>query len=242
VLQQPDENALKVAGVIIGSARYVHTERHAIGIIWKGDLRALQRHCVEILSTSTYLDGEDTATAFTLALSAGRIPQSVKEAGTTTEAYVNSLFGFIAALKLPRSTEDEKTHRYAKIAPFTKIGFGMDWFDIFAQSCCERRLFTTDSGYLGLGNHHMVAGDVTAILFGLHVPCILRPLFDKPEYGYAFIGEAYVHGAMNGEAVKDLPKGLDGIVVGEEILLRWPEIDLKRYKYLRRLYGSIWPC
>jgi hypothetical protein len=71
-----------------------------------------------------------------------------------------------------------------------------------------------------LGNHHMIAGDVIAILFGLHVPCVLRPLSDKPEDGYAFIGEAYVHGAMNGEAVKDLPKGADGLVAGVEILLR----------------------
>jgi hypothetical protein len=66
----------------------------------------------------------------------------------------------------------------------------------------------------------MIAGDVIAILFGLHVPCVLRPLSDKPEDGYAFIGEAYVHGAMNGEAVKDLPKGADGLVAGVEILLR----------------------
>jgi hypothetical protein len=173
-----------------------------------------------MLSTSTYLDGEDIATAFTLTLSAGRIQRSVKEAGTTTEAYVNSLFGFIDALKLPRNTEDDKIYRYEKLAPFTEIGFGTNWFDIFTQSCYERRLFTTGSGYRGLGNHHMIAGDIIAILFGLRVPCILMPLSEKPEDGYAFIGEAYIHGAMNGEAVKDLPTGLDGLEVGEEILLR----------------------
>ena len=117
----------------------------------------------------------------------------MKDEGTTAEAYANSIFDFIDALKLPRATEHERTHRYAKLAPFTEIGFDTDWFDVCAQSCCERRLFTTDSGYLGLGNHHMIAGDVIAILF---VPCVLRQLSDKPEDGYAFIGEAYVHGAM----------------------------------------------
>lgn len=66
----------------------------------------------------------------------------------------------------------------------------------------------------------MVAGDLVAILFGLHVPYILKPLSDRPEDGYEFIGEAYVHGAMNGEAVKDLPKDVDGLVRGDEIILR----------------------
>jgi hypothetical protein len=219
VFEPPDENSLKVASAIIGSARYVHTERHAVDIIWRGDLRALQRYYVDSLSASTYLTGEDTATAFTLTLSAGRVPQSVKEAGTTTEGHTNSIFDFIDALKLPRNTEDEKARRYVKIAPFTEMGFDTKWFDIYARSCCERRFFTTDSGHLGLGNHHMVAGDVIAILFGLHVPCVLRPLSDKPEDGYAFIGEAYLHGAMNGEAIKDLPKGVDGLVSSVEILL-----------------------
>lgn len=139
----------------------------------------------------------------------------------TTETYINSLVDFIDALKLPRNTEDERTHRYSKIAPFRELGFGTDWFDVFAQSCCERRLFTTDTGYVGLGNHHMAAGDRVAVLFGLHVPCILRPLSDRPEDGYEFIGEAYVHGAMNGEeAVKDLPKNVNGLVRGDEIILR----------------------
>jgi hypothetical protein len=131
VLEPPDENALKVAGIIIGSACYVHTERHAADVIWTGDLRALQQKFIDLLSESTYLSRVDVATAFTLTLSAGRPPRSVTEAGTTTATYVNSLFDFIDALKLPRNTEDERTYRYSKTAPFKELGFSIDWFDVF---------------------------------------------------------------------------------------------------------------
>jgi hypothetical protein len=53
---------------------------------------------------------------------------------------------------------------------------------------------------VGLGPLNTQVGDVIAFLYGLSVPAILRPVrnFNGLEC-YQFIGEAYVHGRMDGE-------------------------------------------
>lgn len=60
-----------------------------------------------------------------------------------------------------------------------------------------RRLMRTDGGLLGLGPTHMCEGDQVCILAGAKTPVVLRRL-DNGHY--QFLGEAYVHGIMHGEA------------------------------------------
>lgn len=68
----------------------------------------------------------------------------------------------------------------------------------FWRSCKLRRFFTTSSGRIGIGPPTMREGDFVAILFGGYTPYVLRP-----EGGqYSLVGECYVHGIMNGEAVE----------------------------------------
>ena len=60
----------------------------------------------------------------------------------------------------------------------------------------DQHLVVTDSGYIGLVHHSCMVGDSIFILMGGDMPCVLRKL----ETGtYAFQGEAYVHGIMDGE-------------------------------------------
>jgi hypothetical protein len=56
---------------------------------------------------------------------------------------------------------------------------------------------------VGLGPSKTKEGDVIAILYGCSVPVILRPVRDemKDQQDYEFIGEAYIHGKMDGEAI-----------------------------------------
>ena len=61
-----------------------------------------------------------------------------------------------------------------------------------------RRLATLDQGSAVLGPRSCEQGDVVYILYGCSVPVILRPI--GPEY-YNFVGECYVHGMMDGEAI-----------------------------------------
>jgi hypothetical protein len=56
----------------------------------------------------------------------------------------------------------------------------------------------TAKGHLGLGPDHSMPGDTVAILNGSQVPFVLRKHTDKK---YAIVGEAYVDGIMDGEAV-----------------------------------------
>jgi hypothetical protein len=62
------------------------------------------------------------------------------------------------------------------------------------------RTFITQQGYIGIGPATMKAGDSVCIYFGARVPHILRPRSDN---GYTFIGEAYVHGIMDGELMTE---------------------------------------
>jgi len=69
-----------------------------------------------------------------------------------------------------------------------------------ANSFC-RRIIITRKGYIGLGHAQSRPGDQIALLAGCSVPIILRERErGQPEAGYTLVGEAYVHGIMDGEA------------------------------------------
>ncbi|KAK4574464.1 hypothetical protein LTR86_001305 [Recurvomyces mirabilis] len=63
----------------------------------------------------------------------------------------------------------------------------------------HRRIFVTQSGYVGVGPKHARAGDVVAVIYGGVWPFILRSMGSE----YSMIGTCYVHGIMNGEAVRE---------------------------------------
>lgn len=71
------------------------------------------------------------------------------------------------------------------------------YFDV-NLSCKGRSFFVTEKGYFGLGPHILRRGDVCHILKGARVPFMLRK---ADEGAYKLVGEAYVHGIMNGELV-----------------------------------------
>ncbi len=62
-----------------------------------------------------------------------------------------------------------------------------------------RRLFiSSDEEWIGLAPMSAIAGDVIALLEGGPVPYILRPS-ETQAGNYELIGDAYVHGVMDGE-------------------------------------------
>jgi len=67
----------------------------------------------------------------------------------------------------------------------------------------ERAWITTTRGYVGLAPEDVKEGDVICILFGGKVPYALRPR----DGHYLFLGECYVHGIMDGEAMDMLTDG-----------------------------------
>jgi hypothetical protein len=77
----------------------------------------------------------------------------------------------------------------------------------------QRTLLRTDRGHIGLGPQSMQVGDTVWIMPGCSSPLVLRrsDKFSQPspnseplhEMKQMLIGDAYVHGVMNGEAVND---------------------------------------
>lgn len=67
----------------------------------------------------------------------------------------------------------------------------------------NRRVGVTDGGYLGAFPDSVQRGDVVCVLRGCHVPLVLRPVGEGQGEGrFEVLGECYVHGIMNGEAVR----------------------------------------
>lgn len=67
-----------------------------------------------------------------------------------------------------------------------------------------RRFGVTEKGYLGLFPGYVRAGDVVCVLRDFHMPFVLRPVEEDGVGGkFAVLGECYVHGIMNGEAVAE---------------------------------------
>jgi hypothetical protein len=69
--------------------------------------------------------------------------------------------------------------------------------------CLNRRFFITLHGRLGIGPRWTKKGDLVCVLFGGGVPYILCPKGRR----YIFIGESYVHGLMEGQAIDAWRKG-----------------------------------
>lgn len=62
----------------------------------------------------------------------------------------------------------------------------------------RRSLIRSKSGYIGLASSSTLPGDKICVLHGFHAPVILRP---RADGSYTFIGDAYIHALMDGEAV-----------------------------------------
>ena len=68
----------------------------------------------------------------------------------------------------------------------------------------HRRFFITKDGRMGMAHSDVEEGDLICVLFGGHVPFVLRK--SGPER-FTFISECYIHGIMDGEAMKDYQQG-----------------------------------
>ncbi|KAF4630014.1 hypothetical protein G7Y89_g8121 [Cudoniella acicularis] len=72
---------------------------------------------------------------------------------------------------------------------------GKDFWDLALLVSRNRRLFSTQRGFLGLGPEILESGDVVCIIPLLSVPLVLRPVDDH----FLLVGECYVDGIMDSE-------------------------------------------
>lgn len=77
-------------------------------------------------------------------------------------------------------------------------------FEYRARLCSmNRSVFNTNMGYMGLGPNALLPDDIVCVLLGGIVPFVLRPR----EGYYQLVGDAYVHGMMDAEAVSKCEAG-----------------------------------
>lgn len=86
--------------------------------------------------------------------------------------------------------------------PESEVRKAMKYERCFMYGGYDKTLFCTADGHLGVGPQHMSIVDVVAILWGCPWPVILRPL-PLGLHEYEFVGVAYIHGIMYGEAVTE---------------------------------------
>ena len=79
-----------------------------------------------------------------------------------------------------------------------------------ANYCFNRSFIITSAGQMGIGPSDTRIGDTVSVILGGGVPYIIR----RHGASWAFVGESYVQGLMNGEAIQAYKQG----VIPEEIL------------------------
>jgi hypothetical protein len=83
----------------------------------------------------------------------------------------------------------------------------MHWEEMLRHAVGQtknRTVILSKGRYLGLAPSLSQPGDQVVVLFGLREPAILRP---QQDGSYIFLGTAYIHGLMRGEALRGLSDG-----------------------------------
>ena len=134
--------------------------------------------------------------AFWRTLITGRVP--VKGASGTCSLFFQRWCEGDMLVTLPSVVAEHKTTELRPDAINRAI-----W-----NSIGGRRFIITESIRIGLAYERVHSGDLVCILFGCSVPVILRPAINVGHAGlFNFIGETYIHGVMNGGAMKGFRAG-----------------------------------
>lgn len=223
----PDENVLVVEGILLDEINWAYEHSHIGKIVFEDDPqipgRLIESRLGQVYQPSSLSRQEPTFKAFVLTLTAGDpLPSVVAVNGDNAEdIFADTFLKFIRAIKMPRTTEEEREARYSELGNYTPLGYDTGWSIHPHRILCHRRLFTSKDGWLGLGFEGLKIGDTLAIIFGMDNIAILRPRSnDLTADGYEYIGEAYVRGASNGELVPTFPKDENGKVIGIKLMLK----------------------
>ena len=109
----------------------------------------------------------------------------------------------------------ERFHGFEEVKEAAALGFKAEDFLNNAEMACDRRrLGITRRGHLMLGPEIAETGDLVCVVFGAKTPYVFRRLTDGT---YQYIGDCYVHGIMDGEAMMLLK---DGTVKEQSFTLR----------------------
>lgn len=148
-----------------------------------------------------YLDGQEALFAFVQTLSNGCV-QAAGHDGRLYHEFSDRVWLQKAAKYIVEASDDVSEEVESAARGAEREGDHESW-SRWATSVSAGRIFAkTRRGYFVLGPTVLEAGDVVCVLFGAKVPFCLRPMGKR----YLLVGECYVHGLMNGEAISMLAR------------------------------------
>jgi hypothetical protein len=123
---------------------------------------------------------------------------------TTTRAPAEYGIGYRILRRMQNVITPEGDYDWGKDPDFKPVGTDMlhvmPYINAVMTLSTARKVCVTPNGYLGRVVYGSVIGDKICMFFGASVPFVLR---ERDDGGFMFVGEAYVHGLMDGEALKE---------------------------------------
>ncbi|KAJ4301911.1 hypothetical protein N0V90_004007 [Kalmusia sp. IMI 367209] len=121
------------------------------------------------------------------------------------DAFWRTMIGDLVTAEFPRQRAEYTDCQL--VSEFYQNGTISEILTSLRCMIVNQGFFITREGYIGIGPPDMAKGDEAWVLFGGNVPFILRPLGHaeswkcKNSNDYTLVGNAYVHGIMDGEAI-----------------------------------------
>ncbi|PWY68221.1 HET-domain-containing protein [Aspergillus eucalypticola CBS 122712] len=152
-----------------------------------------------------YVGGGSLALAYLRTLMADTWAIGYRNGGMANPLYFDELIAIENEFTPSDEATEEDDTGYVIGKEFVKIYcYGVSVLNYAIERATSyRRLMISSKGYIGLVPPKTQEGDLVCVLFGCSVPVILR----KQGSHYIFIGESYVHGIMDGEAIQMMNEG-----------------------------------
>ncbi|KAG9503658.1 hypothetical protein J7337_003609 [Fusarium musae] len=174
--------------------------------VWDTSMTVDQRLVMlEQLTDFQSLMAQDGGEASDMLPSIEWIKQMLQKLGASDppDSQLASIFSFMARTSslggFSEEFDSEWTSVVAKELADTFI-LAAKYASILGVYAAQRRVFLTDEGHLGLAFASALEGDSVWVVSACPVPLVMRPRADGT---FQLIGDSYVHGIMEGEAIKD---------------------------------------
>jgi hypothetical protein len=181
---------------------------------WYGNKTASERNGIKDLwfhlsgqsdidTSAFYINGERVITAFCQTISAGCFYLAMKKGHAKDYHSTPSTKWLSHGASYLLDVLSDTTAAVGDLKEMSTGGDGVVWADGANSVTDCRRIFRTVKGYYGLGPPLIENGDIVCVLFGGKTPFCLRRI----DRHYELVGECYVFGLMNCEAIDMMEKG-----------------------------------
>ena len=149
---------------------------------------------------------EKTVSAFISACTAqqfGLVGRTATQMQKDGSAYLHNLLSHNPSV-YNSSADFSVGYGVMEVLAAASVGGNPDFFSSVVKIFCPKRSFIiTARGRMGIAPLGTSVGDFVSVLFGGGVPYIVR----EDDGHFLFVGEAYLHGLMSGEAVEEWREG-----------------------------------